>query len=99
MTAERWTELGLGKPPAQRIDLYAPAGCPKCFGTGYFGRLGLYEVLTIDDELREMIAVSATVGEMRAAARERGVESIHDDGVRKVLDGSTSYLELVRVTA
>ena len=99
MTAERWTELGLGAPPARRIDLYAPVGCPKCFGTGYFGRLGLYEVLTIDDDLREMIATAATVGEMRAAARQRGVESIHDDGVRKVLDGSTSYLELVRVTA
>ena len=56
-------------------------------------------VLTIDDELREMIAVGATVGEMRAAARARGIESIHDDGVRKVLDGSTSHLELVRVTA
>ena len=56
-------------------------------------------MLTIDDELREMIAVGATVGDMRAAARERGIESIHDDGVRKVLDGSTSHLELVRVTA
>jgi type II secretory ATPase GspE/PulE/Tfp pilus assembly ATPase PilB-like protein len=63
------------------------------------GRLGLYEVLDVDDELREMIALGGTVGAMRAAARERGVESIRDDGVRKVLDGSTSYLELVRVTA
>ncbi len=99
MSAERWVELGLGEPPAARMDISTPVGCPKCFGTGYYGRLGLYEVLTIDDELREMIAVGATTGEMRAAARVRGVETIHDDGVRKVLDGSTSYLELVRVTA
>ena len=99
ITAERWTDLGLGEPPARRMDIYTPVGCPKCFGTGYYGRLGLYEVLTIDDELREMIATAATVGEMRASARKRGIESIHDDGVRKVLDGSTSYLELVRVTA
>ena len=99
MSAARWTDLGLGEPPAARMDITSPVGCPKCFGTGYFGRLGLYEVLAVDDELREMIALGATVGAMRAAARERGVESIRDDGVRKVLDGSTSYLELVRVTA
>ena len=99
LTAARWVELGLGEAPGARMNIYTPVGCPKCFGTGYYGRLGLYEVLTIDDELREMIAVGATVGEMRAAARARGIESIHDDGVRKVLDGSTSHLELVRVTA
>jgi type IV pilus assembly protein PilB len=99
LSADRWRDLGLGAPPAARMTVHTPVGCPKCFGTGYFGRLGLYEVLTIDDELREMISVGATVGEMRAAARARGVESIHDDGVRKVLDGSTSYLELVRVTS
>jgi type IV pilus assembly protein PilB len=99
LSAERWRDLGLGEAPGSRMTVHSPVGCPKCFGTGYFGRLGLYEVLTVDDELREMISVGATVGEMRAAARARGVESIHDDGVRKVLDGSTSYLELVRVTS
>ena len=99
LSAERWRDLGLGEAPGSRMTVHSPVGCPKCFGTGYYGRLGLYEVLTVDDELREMISVGATVGEMRAAARARGVESIHDDGVRKVLDGSTSYLELVRVTS
>ncbi len=99
MSAERWVDLGLGAAPGARIDICAPVGCPKCFGTGYLGRLGLYEVLTVDDELREMIALGSTVGEMRGAARARGVESVHDDGVRKVRDGATSYLELVRVTA
>ena len=99
LSAERWVDLGLGEAPGARMNIAAPVGCPKCFGTGYMGRLGLYEVLDVDDELREMIALGGTVGAMRAAARERGVESIRDDGVRKVLDGSTSYLELVRVTA
>ncbi len=99
LSAARWRDLGLGEAPGSRMTVQSPVGCPKCFGTGYFGRLGLYEVLTVDDELREMISVGASTGEMRAAARARGVESIHDDGVRKVLDGSTSYLELVRVTS
>jgi type IV pilus assembly protein PilB len=99
VSADKWVELGLGEPPERRMSAYSPAGCPKCFGTGYLGRLGLYEVLTIDDGMREMIATGATVGELRAAARGRGVESIRDDGIRKVLEGATSYLELVRVTA
>ncbi len=99
VSAEKWRELGLGEPPAAADRGLRAGGCPKCFGTGYYGRLGLYEVLTIDDEMREMIATGATVGELRAAARERGVESIRDDGMRKVLEGSTSYLELLRVTA
>jgi len=99
LSADKWAELGLGEPPADRMNVFVPTGCPKCFGTGYYGRLGLFEVLTVDDELREMIATGATVGELRAAAQERGVEGIYDDGVRKVLEGATSYLELLRVTA
>ncbi|MGZ4200107.1 MAG: ATPase, T2SS/T4P/T4SS family [Thermoleophilia bacterium] len=99
LTAAKWEELGLGPAPADKVEACAPVGCPKCFGTGYLGRLGLYEVLTIDDEMREMIAGGATTGQLRDQARARGVASIRDDGVRKVLDGSTSYLELVRVTA
>ena len=73
-------------------------GCTKCFGTGYRGRVGLYEVLVIDDDLRELIATGGTVLEIQRTARAKGVGSLRDDGVRKVLDGSTSYLELLRVT-
>jgi len=79
--------------------VYSPVGCSKCFGTGYYGRIGLYEVMTIDDDTREHIAAGANVNELRAAARERGIDTIRDDGIGKVLDGTTSYLELVRVTA
>ncbi len=99
LTAAKWEELGLGPAPAEKVEACSPVGCPKCFGTGYLGRLGLYEVLTIDDEMREMIAGGASTGQLREQARARGVASIRDDGVRKVLDGSTSYLELLRVTA
>ena len=75
-----------------------PIGCPKCFGTGYRGRVGLYEVLVVDDELRELIATGGTVLDIQRLAREKGVESLREDAVRKVLDGSTSYLELLRAT-
>jgi type IV pilus assembly protein PilB len=95
----KWREIGLGEPPKKKLSVYSPVGCSKCFGTGYYGRIGLYEVMTIDDDTREHIAAGANVNELRAAARERGIDTIRDDGIGKVLDGTTSYLELVRVTA
>ena len=94
----RWEELGLGPAPRKRMRVYRPVGCAKCFGTGYRGRIGLYEVLVVDDEIRELVATGGTVLEIQRAAREHGVGSLRDDGVGKVLDGSTSYLELLRVT-
>jgi type IV pilus assembly protein PilB len=94
----RWQELGLGVAPKKRIRVYKPVGCTKCFGTGYRGRVGLYEVLVVDDELRDLVATGGTVLEIQRAARAKGVGSLRDDGVRKVLDGTTSYLELLRVT-
>lgn len=98
LTDVRWRELGLGEPPQQRMTVYNPVGCAKCFGTGYRGRLGLFEVLVIDDELRDLISASGTVLDIQRMARAKGVGSLRDDGVRKVLEGSTSYLELLRVT-
>ncbi len=98
MTDKRWEELGLGPAPRKRMSIYEPVGCAKCFGTGYRGRLGLYEVLDVDDDLRETIATGGTVLDIQRHARSRGVASLRDDGVQKVLDGSTSYLELLRVT-
>jgi type IV pilus assembly protein PilB len=98
MTGERWEELGLGAAPRPKIRVYNPVGCPKCFGTGYRGRVGLYEVLVVDDDLRELIATGGTVLDIQRLARDKGVESLREDAVRKVLDGSTSYLELLRAT-
>jgi type IV pilus assembly protein PilB len=98
LTDVRWQELGLGAAPKKRMRVFKPVGCTKCFGTGYRGRIGLYEVLIVDDDLRDLIATGGTVLEIQRAARAKGVGSLRDDGVRKVLDGSTSYLELLRVT-
>jgi type IV pilus assembly protein PilB len=98
ITDTRWEELGLGAAPGTSIKVYEPVGCGKCFGTGYRGRLGLYEVLVVDDDLRDAIATGATVLDIQRLARAKGVDSLRNDGVRRVLDGSTSYLELLRVT-
>ena len=98
ITAARWRELGLGEAPQGRVTVYNPLGCAQCFGTGYRGRLGLYEVLVIDDDLRDIISSGGSVLDIQRAARAKGVGSLRDDGVRKVLEGATSYLELLRVT-
>ncbi len=98
MTDDRWTELGLGPAPSKRFKIYEPVGCTKCFGTGYRGRLGLYEVLVVDDELRDVVATGGSVLEIQRLARGKGVSSLRQDGITKVLEGSTSYLELLRVT-
>ena len=98
MTETRWTELGLGPAPRKRFRVFEPVGCAKCFGTGYRGRLGLYEVLVVDDELRDLIATGGSVLEIQRLARAQGVASLREDGIAKVLEGMTSYLELLRVT-
>ncbi len=98
LSAERWEELGLGPAPRRRLRIYNPVGCPKCFKTGYRGRIGLYEVLVIDDDIRELIATGGTVLDIQRMARSQGVASLRDDGIVKVLEGLTSYLELTRVT-
>ncbi len=98
LTDRGWEELGLGPAPRKRLKIYKPVGCSKCFGTGYRGRVGLYEVLVIDDDLRDVIATGGSVLDIQRMAREKGVASLREDGVAKVLDGATSYLELLRVT-
>ena len=98
MTDVRWLELGLGPAPRKRFKVWEPVGCAKCFGTGYRGRIGLYEVLAVDDDIRDIVATGGSVLEIQRAARSKGVASLREDGITKVLEGSTSYLELLRVT-
>ena len=96
MRAGEWEKLGLGEAPRRQFKVYEPTGCKRCFGTGYLGRVGLFEVLALDEELGDMIEEGVPVRELRAAARARGVETVREDGARKVLAGETSIPELVR---
>ena len=99
LSAERWEQLGLGPAPAESVDVLSPAGCRRCFGTGYLGRVGLFEVLTLNDALREVITGGGVATDLRRAAAGAGVTTVREDGVAKVLQGVTSYAELLRVTA
>jgi len=89
-------DLGLvsnGEPPT----LYEPVGCASCFNTGYSGRIGLYEVMMLTEELRSMIAAKKPGGEVEAAAVKSGMHTLRDDGLEKAARGITSVAEVLRV--
>ncbi len=73
-------------------------GCNACAGTGYRGRTGIYELLSISDELREMVAQRAPLAEIREQARLRGMRSLRHDGLAKAARGITTLEEVLRVT-
>ena len=78
--------------------LRAGAGCPACRQTGYTGRLGLYELLVLDDFLRDKIASSPNVVEFRRLCVERGMTTLREDGFAKVKAGKTTVEEVLSVT-
>ncbi len=73
-------------------------GCEKCNKTGYKGRVGLYEVMEVTEELRELILVGASALELRRKAIEEGMITLRGSGLRKVKDGVTTIEEVVRET-
>jgi type IV pilus assembly protein PilB len=87
-------EHGLGG--AEPFDA---VGCARCGGTGYRGRVGLYEVMTVSERIRGLILERAAVDDMVEIALEEGMTRLRDDGVQKVRDGITSIAEIERMTS
>jgi len=79
-------------------ELVHGAGCDACRGSGYVGRVGIFEMLIIDDKFRDMINKDSSVGNMRRAFRASGRDSLFDDGMKKVAAGVTTIEEVLRVT-
>jgi len=79
-------------------ELYAGTGCDDCRGSGYIGRMGIYELLVIDDKFRDMINKDASVSNMRRVFRKSGQPCLFDDGLIKVEQGLTTIEEVLRVT-
>jgi type IV pilus assembly protein PilB len=75
-----------------------PVGCDACRGTGYKGRMGIFEIFIIDDEVRHMINKRSSTLLLRQRARELGMRTLREDGVRKVLAGLTSAEEVISIT-
>ena len=95
------TELrALHIEPGQLRDaqVMKPVGCDQCRRTGYRGRMGIFEIFIIDDEVRHMINKRSSTMLLRQRARELGMRTLREDGVRKVLAGLTSAEEIISVT-
>ena len=85
-------------PVDKKVTIYTPVGCDHCQQLGYVGRKGIYELITLDDELRKMIHDDKAEHEMLSYARQT-VPSMRDYGFRRVLDGETTIEEVIRVTS
>jgi type IV pilus assembly protein PilB len=79
------------------VDAYEPQGCARCGDTGYRGRVGLYEVLDVDESLHDLILARSSGAELEAAGRARGMRSLREVGLEYVVAGVTSASEVARV--
>jgi type IV pilus assembly protein PilB len=80
------------------VDIYEAVGCARCAGTGYRGRVGLFEVMVVSDEVRQLVLERAPASQIAAVSIEQGMRTLREDGLSKVSAGLTSLAEVTRVT-
>jgi len=90
--------LRVDRSQLAEANLMGPVGCDACRQVGYKGRLGIFEIFEIDDEVRHMINKNLSTPQLRRRARELGMRTLREDGIRKVLAGTTSAAEVIAVT-
>lgn len=88
----------LKRSAAEQTEIYEPGGCRLCSNTGYFGRTGVFEIMEVNDEMRKLIAENAPTEEMIAAAKKSGMRTLRENGIRYVLDGTTSIKEMLKAS-
>ena len=82
----------------ESISFYRAKGCDQCGGEGYHGRMGIYEVLEMNDEIKKLVTQSATTEAINAKAQAMGMATMVQDGFVKAIQGITSLEEILRVT-
>src|SRR5438128_4843787 len=90
--------LNLQAPAGKRIIVKEGAGCIRCRNTGYFGRTGIFEILPIDNAIRDLIDRSEDFLKIKEMAIKRGMRTLRQSALRKLAEGSTSFEEVIRVT-
>ncbi len=88
----------VGAPERLEVEIYEKAGCHQCRETGYRGRVGLFEVMTVTDEIRALIVAHAPAVRLAKVAVEQGMRTLLADGLEKVRSGQTTLAEISRVT-
>jgi type IV pilus assembly protein PilB len=97
-TPDMLLELGLTPEQVQDRAFFHGAGCEYCRGTGYSGRLAIFEIMLLDDELRELIMHRTSTQVLREAARKRGMRTLRESGLLSIYDGLTTIEEVVAQT-
>jgi type IV pilus assembly protein PilB len=98
MPPEALAEIGFSLEETETMKTYKGQGCSTCNNTGYKGRVGLYEVMEITDEVRELILIGASALELRKKAVEDGMITLRESGLHKIRAGITTVEEVVRET-
>ena len=98
MPPEALIEVGFTTEEAKTMKTFKGKGCATCNNTGYKGRIGLYEVMEITDELRELILIGASALELRKKAVDDGMITLRESGLHKIRAGVTTIEEVVRET-
>ncbi len=88
----------MGVDPNLHIKIYEPCGCNKCDNTGYRGRIGVYEIMVVTDQLKQIIAHKDGAAAIKEQALKDGMKTLHMSGSEYVLDGTTSYSEMCRIS-
>ena len=96
--ADLLTQLGVDPVQGKDLTFYEGKGCPACNDTGYRGRLALYEVLEMDDDLSDAAIKGLSNQEIKAIARRNGMMTLRDSGIAKIIEGITTVSEVVSVT-
>lgn len=91
-------ELQLPLNTARKYKFYYGKGCPRCNNSGYKGRIGIYEFLIMSDEIRDAIAAEASGDDLRDIARQQGMTTLREAGLKLIFDGLTTIDEIVRET-
>jgi len=98
LTPELMDELQLTPEDVAGKTIYKGRGCDECNNTGYRGRLGLYELLSVNDEIRDLIVAGGSSEVLREAARRNGMTPLREAGLRRMYEGATTVEEVVRET-
>jgi type IV pilus assembly protein PilB len=98
LTPETLTELELQPADVAGKQVFKGRGCDQCNNTGYRGRVGLYELLSVNDEIRDLIVEGASTEVIREAARRNGMMPLREAGMERVFDGLTTVEEIIRET-
>lgn len=90
--------IGLTESQASNASFAVGEGCPRCNGRGYYGRNGIFELFIINEEIQQMIYENVSVVDLRRKARELGMRTMREDGIRKIMAGVTSIEEVLNAT-